>query len=164
MLSAVRRNMFIGVGNSTAKLIFTVGAHSEVGAVAVCTNLSACFEGMARAGEDHVFAQLEEVAVGLHYRSRSRVEGFKQSVAELDARVGVVGCGKSTGRACDAQGRLKNQPWREAACVGAHHVALPVNVLNTERRIDRRLVRICRWAHQIIEVEACKELIFGRSE
>ena len=46
-----------------------------------------------------------------------------------------------------------------SARIGAHHVALAIDVLNSELRIDRCLVGIRRWARQIVVVETRKELI-----
>ena len=45
--------------------------------------------------------------------------------------------------------------------IGAHHVALAVDILDAERRINGRLIGIGRGAGQIVEVETRKKLVFG---
>ena len=117
---------------------------------------------MPRGAEDDIFAKLEEISVSLHHRSGRGVEGFKQAVVKLDCGIGVVGRGKPRRGALNAERRLECEPRRKFVRVGTHNVALPVDVLNTERRIDRCLVGIRRGAHQIVKDDACKELVFGR--
>ena len=52
--------------------------------------------------------------------------------------------------------RLQRQPRRNCARVGAHHIALMVDVLNAERGIDGRLVGIGRGSAEIIETKRAK--------
>jgi len=86
---------------------------------------------MPRSGESQILAELEEIPVGLHHRSGRGVERLKQAIVELDRRIGVVWRGKPRRGALNAEGRFKRKPRRKLVRIGAHHVALPIDVLNT---------------------------------
>ena len=51
---------------------------------------------------------------------------------------------------------------RGSAGPRTHHVALPIDVLDTEGWVDGGLVGVGGWAGEVVEGEAGQELIFGR--
>ena len=104
MCATLRGDEFSGVGGSSSKVVFAVGADAEVGCVAIDADLEAGFESVAGGGEGHVLAALEEVAVCLHDGAGGGVEGFKEAVVELDRGVGRVGGGKAWRGTRDADG------------------------------------------------------------
>ena len=57
-------------------------------------------------------------------------------------------------------GRLENQARRNGARVRADDVALAVDVLHAEGRVDGGLIGIGGGPGQIVEIEARKELVF----
>ena len=109
-----------------------------------------------RSGIADIVAQLEEIPVGLHHRTRRGVEGLKEAVVELDRRVGVIVVGNPGVERWILSDDSKHQPRRDGARVGAHHIALPVDVFDAERRIDGSLVRIRGGTAQIVEMKRAK--------
>jgi hypothetical protein len=160
VVSALRGNELRGIGGSTAKVVFAVGADAEVRGVPIEAGFNAGLEGVGSGGEGDVLTALKEIAVGLHDRAGIGIEGFIEAVVEFDGGIRVVG-GRKAGRgAGDADGGLKHKARRDGAGVSANDIALMVVVLNAEGRIDGGLIRICGGAGEIVEIEAREELIF----
>ncbi len=63
VLAALRGDVHRGVRGTATKVIFAIGADTEVGGVAVQAHLSPHFEGVAGGGEGKILAPLEEIAV-----------------------------------------------------------------------------------------------------
>ncbi len=162
MGAALRGNGLRGIGSSAAEVVFAVGAGAKVSGIAVGAELYSCLEGVGAGGEGDILPALKEVAIGLHDGTGGGVEGLKKSIVELDRGVSVVR-GRKAGRgARDADGRFESKARRDGARVGSYDVALTINILNTESLIDGGLIGIGGGAGEVIEIEAGKELVFGR--
>src|SRR6185503_1147388 len=88
--ATLRRNVDRGISCSSAELILTIGADSEIRCVTVNSTLSAELHRVLSGGVLDIALELEQVAVGLHHCSSSRIEGFEQVVAKLERRIGVI--------------------------------------------------------------------------
>ena len=97
---------------------------------------------MIGGSERHVLAALKEIPVGLHHGAGSGIEGLEEPVAELDRWVGVVGCRKARRGAGDGDGRFKHKARGDRAGIGAGNIALAIDVLDGEGKIDGGLIGI----------------------
>ena len=158
--AAGRRNCLGGIGGAGAKSILAVGADAEVCGVAVDARLETGLDGVARSGEGEVLTALEEVAVGLHHRAGRAVKRLEETIAEDERGIYVVVRGEARRGARDADGGLEHHAWRKVPCPGTDYVALAVNVLDGEGRVDGGLAGIGGGAGEIVQVEAREELIF----
>jgi hypothetical protein len=73
----------------------------------------------------------------------------------------VIRSRKLRGCASYADGTFEGEPRRDCLVVGDDAVALVIDIDDAEARIDGCLIRICRGAEQIVEVESCSEVLLG---
>ena len=141
-----------------AKGVLTVGARAEVCRITIGADLGSGLEGVPALGEAESLTEVEEIAVCLHHRSGGGVEGLKQAVAEFQSRIGKVLGGKSRRGTREANRGIQCVVRADGTGVLGQSVALTVDVLHSECRIDRSLIGVCRWACKVVVVEANEQL------
>ncbi len=159
--AALRGDEFDGICCPAAKVVFAVRADAEVGRVSIEPCLDSGLERVAARRENDDLAALKEVSIGLHHRAGGGVERLEEAIDELDRWIGAIGCGKSGCGAGNAERRHENEAGRDVARPGADDIALPVDVRGAKGRINGRLVWIRGGAGQVVDVEACEELVFS---
>ena len=88
----------------------------------------------------------KQVTEGRHYRPSGSVKRLEKSIGKLHGGIGMVGGRKGWRGAGNAEGRGPYQPRRERVGIRKEDVALAIDVLYAEARIEQRLVRVGRRA------------------
>ena len=112
-----------------------------------------------RSGVRKTLPQGKEVVECGNHRAARDIEGLKQTVVELHCRIGMVRCYKRRRGPRDAKHRVQSQPLRRIAREVKCQVALPVDIRNSETRVEHCLIRIGGWPGQVVKGYASKEMI-----